>query len=124
MNIVDSSGWLEYFTDGENAAFFVPVIEDTGNLIVPVIYVYEVFKLILLAQGLDVAELRIADIYQGQPVDLTPPLALSVAQLSVEYKLPMADSLILATARAYEATLWTQDKHFKNIPGVKFIGKG
>ena len=123
MNIVDSSGWLEYFADGENAGFFAPVIEDTGNLIVPVICVYEVFKRILLVQGLDVAELRIADLYKGQQADLTAPLALSAAQLSVEYKLPMADSLILGTARAYDATLWTQDEHFKSIPGVKFIAK-
>jgi predicted nucleic acid-binding protein len=123
MNIVDSSGWLEYFADGENAGFFAPVIEDTGNLIVPVICVYEVFKRILLVQGLDVAELRIADLYQGQQADLTAPLALSAAQLSIEYKLPMADSLILATARANDATLWTQDEHFKSIPGVKFIAK-
>ncbi|MGD0005905.1 MAG: type II toxin-antitoxin system VapC family toxin [Anaerolineaceae bacterium] len=123
MNIVDSSGWLEYFADGENAGFFAPVIEDTGNLIVPVICVYEVFKRILLVQGLDVAELRIADLYQGQQADFTAPLALSAAQLSIEYKLPMADSLILATARANDATLWTQDEHFKSIPGVKFIAK-
>jgi len=123
MNIVDSSGWLEYFADGENAGFFAPVIEDTGNLIVPVICVYEVFKRFLLVQGLDVAELRIADLYKGQQADLTAPLALSAAQLSIEYKLPMADSLILGTARAYDATLWTQDEHFKSIPGVKFIAK-
>ena len=123
MNIVDSSGWLEYFAEGENAGFFTAAIEDTGNLIVPVICVYEVFKRILLVHGLDVAELRIADLYKGQQADLTAPLALSAVQLSVEYKLPMADSLILATARAYDAILWTQDEHFKSIPGVKFIAK-
>jgi toxin FitB len=123
MNIVDSSGWLEYFAEGENAGFFAPVIEDIGNLIVPVVSVYEVFKRILLVQGLGMAELRIADLYKGQQVDLTAPLALSAAQISVEYKLPMADSLMLATARAYDATLWTQDEHFKDIPGVKFVEK-
>jgi predicted nucleic acid-binding protein len=123
MNIVDSSGWLEYFAEGENADFFAPVIEDIGNLIVPVVSVYEVFKRILLVQGIEMAELRIADLYKGQQMDLTAPLALSAAQISVEYKLPMADSLILATARAYDATLWTQDEHFKDIPGVKFIEK-
>ena len=123
MNIVDSSGWLEYFADGENAGFFAPVIEDTENLIVPVICIYEVFKRILLVHGLDVAEMRIADLYKGQQVDLSAPHALSAAQLSIEYKLPMADSLILATAHAHNAVLWTQDEHFKNIPGVKFITK-
>jgi predicted nucleic acid-binding protein len=123
MNIVDSSGWLEYFAEGENADFFAPAIEDIENLIVPTVTVYEVFKRILLMHGMDVAELRIADLYKGQQVDLTTSLALSAAQLSVEFHLPMADSFILATARSYEAVFWTQDEHFKEIPGVKFIAK-
>jgi predicted nucleic acid-binding protein len=123
MNIVDSSGWLEYFAEGENAGFFAPAIEDTGNLIVPVISIYEVFKRLLQSRGIDVAEIRIADVLKGEQVDLTAPLALSAAQISVEYKLPMANSLILASARLYDATLWTQDEHFRDIPGVKFIAK-
>lgn len=123
MNIVDSSGWLEYFAEGENADFFAPAIEDIENLIVPTVSIYEVFKRILLVHGLDVAELRIADLYKGQQVDLTTSLALNAAQLSVEFHLPMADSFILATARSYEAVFWTQDEHFKDIPGVKFIAK-
>ena len=123
MNVVDSSGWLEYFTEGENAGFFAPAIEDIENLIVPVINIYEVFKRILHLQGLEMAEFRIADLYKGLQVDLTAPLALSAAQISIEYKLPLADSLILATARAYDATLWTQDEHFEAIPGVKYIAK-
>ena len=123
MNIVDSSGWMEYFAEGENAGFFAPAIEDSGNLIVPMITIYDVFKRLLQSRGIDVAEIRIADVFKGEQVDLTAPLALSAAQISVEYKLPMADSLILATARLYDATLWTQDKHFRDIPGVKFIPK-
>jgi len=123
MNIIDSSGWLEYFAEGENAAFFAPAIEDIENLLIPVICIYEVFKRLLQLRGLDVAETRIADLYKGQQADFTAPLALSVAQISVEYKLPMADSIILATARAFDATFWTQDEHFKDIPGVKFIEK-
>ena len=123
MNIIDSSGWLEYFAETENADFFAPAIEDIENLLVPAICIYEVFKRLLQSRGLDVAETRIADLYKGQQADFTAPLALSAAQISVEYKLPMADSLVLATARSYEATLWTQDEHFKDIPGVKFIGK-
>ena len=116
MNVVDSSGWLEYFAEGENAGFFAPVIEDIENLLVPVINVYEVFRRILQMQGVEKAELRIADLYKGRQVELTAPLALSAAQLSVEYKLPMADSLILAAARACDATLWTQDEHLKISP--------
>ncbi|HRQ31860.1 MAG TPA: type II toxin-antitoxin system VapC family toxin [Anaerolineales bacterium] len=123
MNVVDSSGWLEYFTGGENAKFFVPAIEDTNNLIVPVICVYEVFKRIMVNQGVDMAEVRIADLHKGKIVDLTASLALSAAVISAELKLPMADSMILATARASNAILWTQDEHFQNLDDVKYIVK-
>jgi predicted nucleic acid-binding protein len=123
MNVVDSSAWLEYFADGENGGYFAAAIEDIENLLVPVICIYEVFKRLMQVYGIDVAETRIADLYKGQQVDLTTPLALRAAQISIEYKLPMADSLILATARAEEAILWTQDEHFKDIPGVNFVEK-
>jgi toxin FitB len=121
MNVVDSSGWLEYFANGQNADFFAPAIEDTAQLLVPVICVYEVFKRILQQQGLGQAETRIADLYKGNLIDVTSPLAISAAVLSAQLKLPMADSLILATARANNATLWTQDEHFANIEGVKYV---
>lgn len=123
MNVVDSSGWLEYFADGKNADFFASAIEDTNQLIVPVICIYEVFKRILQQKGLDIAEARIADLYKGQVVDLTPSIALNAAKVSVELKLPMADSLILVVARAHNATLWTEDEHFKVIPGVQYVEK-
>lgn len=99
------------------------MIEDSKNLLVPAISVYEVFKRVLLSCGIDVAELRIADLYKGQQIDITSSLALSAAQLSVEHKIPMADSLILATARAYNATLWTQDEHFRDLSGVRYVEK-
>ena len=121
MNAVDSSGWLEYFADGPNADFFAPAIEDTQQLIVPVICIYEVFKRILQQQGLGAAETRIADLYKGTIIELSAPLAISAAVLSDRLKLPMADCLILATARAHGATLWTQDEHFKEIEGVRYI---
>jgi len=120
MNIVDSSGWLEYFAEGENADFFC---SRHKNLIVPTVTVNEVFKRILLVHGLDMAQLRIADLYKGQQVDLTTSLALSAARLSVEFHLPMANRFILVTALSYEAVFWTQDKHLRDIPGVKFIAK-
>jgi predicted nucleic acid-binding protein len=123
MNVVDSSGWLEYFSAGPNANFFAPVIKDTAHLIVPVICVYEVFKRILQQQGLGSAETNIADLYNGELVSLTPSLAISAAVISDKLKLPMADSFILAVARGYQAVLWTQDEHFKDIEGVKFIAK-
>lgn len=123
MNVVDSSGWMAYFVEGENAAFFGPVIEDTEHLIVPVICIYEVYKKVFQGQGQAMAEIRIADLVKGKVVDLEPSLAMSAAKLSAELKLPMADSLILATAREYEAVLWTQDEHFKDIEGVRYVEK-
>lgn len=123
MNVVDTSGWLEYFADGENVDFFAPAIEDSDQLLVPVICIYEVFKKILQAEGLAMAEFRTADLMQGRLVDLTASLAMSAAVLSAELKLPMADSFILAAAREHQATLWTQDEHFKDLAGVKYIEK-
>jgi predicted nucleic acid-binding protein len=123
MNVVDSSGWLEYFADGSNAEFFASAIEDTKNLLVPVICVYEVFKRILQQSGVIEAQQHIGDMKLGQIVELDESLAFSAAKLSVDLKLPMADSLILATARAKNATFWTQDEHFKNLDGVKYIKK-
>ncbi len=123
MNIVDSSGWLEYFAGGENAAYFTPAIEDLSNLLVPVICIYEVFKRVLFLYGLDAAEIRMADLFKGEIIELDASLAMSAARISVDRQLPMADSFLLAAARNYHATLWTQDEHFKNIEAVKYIEK-
>ena len=123
MNVVDSSGWLEYFSGGENAEFFAPAIENTEQLLVPVICIYEVFKRILQQRGETDAHVSIGDMYSGQIIELDTSLAISSARLSAEQKLPMADSIILATARAHRATLWTQDEHFKGMEGVKFVEK-
>jgi len=123
MNVVDSSGWLEYFADGDNADFFAPAIEDTKNLLVPVICIYEVFKRILQQSGVNEAQQHISDMKLGKIIELDESLALSAAKLSADLKLPMADSIILATTRANNATLWTQDEHFKDLDGVKYIEK-
>ena len=121
MNIVDSSGWLEYLAEGSNAEFFAPAIEDTKNLLVPVICIYEVFKKILLQSGVSAAQTHISDMKLGKIIEIDESLALSAAKISFDLKLPMADSLILATARANDAILWTQDEHFKDLDGVKYI---
>ena len=123
MNVVDSSGWLEYFADEPNAGFFASAIESTRELIVPAISIYEVFKRVHLQRGEDDALKAVTQMLQGQVVDLDTPLALRAAKTSIEFSLPMADSIILATAIAYDATLWTQDEHFKNIAGVRYIEK-
>src|SRR5689334_14271778 len=123
MNVVDSSGWLEYFINGKNAAFFAPAIEDAQNVIVPTISLFEVFKRILMDGNRDDALEAIAVMKEGRVVDLDDNLALVASELSYELKLPLADSIILATARANSATLWTQDAHFKDVQGVKFLQK-
>ncbi len=122
-NVADSSAWLEYFAGSEQAACFAPAIEDTEHLIVPVICIYEVFKKILQTHGQAVAEARIADMFKGKVVDLTPALALNAALLSVKHRLPMADSFILATAQEHHATLWTQDEHFQDLEGIHYVKK-
>lgn len=123
MNVVDSSGWLEYFADGKNASFFAPAIEDTAHLIVPAICLYEIFKRLMIQGDESAALVNIGDMHQGQIADLTAPIALQAARLSTELKIAMADSLILATARAHDATLWTQDLDFEGLAGVKYIEK-
>ena len=123
MNVVDSSGWLEYFADGPNADFFAPAIEAVTDLVVPTLSLYEVFKRVLQQRGEGDALQAVAIMIQGQVIDLDMDLALSAAKLSTGLKLPMADSVMLATARAHDATLWTQDMDFEDISGVQYIAK-
>lgn len=123
MNVVDSSGWLEYFADGPNADFFAPAIETVTDLVVPTLSLYEVFKKVLQQRGEGDALQAVAIMVQGQVVDLDMDLALSAAKVSTERKLPMADSVMLATALAHDATLWTQDADFQEIVGVQYIAK-
>lgn len=121
MNLVDSSGWLEYLAGGPDAAFFAPALEATADLLVSTINLYEVFKRVLQQRGKDEALRAVALMQQAAIADVTAPISMSAAQLSVESGLPMADSLILATARAHNAVLWTQDADFEGIHGVRFI---
>ena len=123
MNIVDSSAWLEYLADGPNAEYFSAPLEDTSNLIVPTICIYEVFRAVLRQRGEDPALQTVALMEQGTTIDLTDALALQAAKISLEYQIPMADSIILATARAHQAVLWTQDKDFKDIENVNYFPK-
>lgn len=120
MNLVDSSGWLEYFAAGPNADFFAPSIENTEQLLVSTINIYEVFKRVLQQRDEHAALQAVAVMEQGQVVDLSSELSLAAAQISHEYKLPMADSIILATARAGKATIWTQDSDFEGLENVKY----
>jgi predicted nucleic acid-binding protein len=123
MNVVDSSGWLEYFANGPNADFFAPAIENTAELVVPALSLYEVFKRVLQQRGEGDALQAVAAMMQGRVVDLDTDLALSAARVSAALKLPMADSVMLSAAQRQAATLWTQDSDLKGIPGVEYIAK-
>jgi predicted nucleic acid-binding protein len=123
MNLVDSSGWLEYFTDGANAKHFAAPLKGAAKLVVPTIVLYEVFKVVLRERGESDALQSAAGMRKGRVVELNDQLALAAARLSLAHRLPMADSIILATAKATDATIWTQDDDFKALPGVKYFAK-
>ena len=123
MNIIDSSGWLEYFADGPNASFFSPPLQKIPDLIVPTVTIYEVFKVVLRQRSESDALQSVALMQQGSVVDLTSSISILAAKASIDYRLPMADSIILATARVYKATIWTQDSDFKGIEGVRYVAR-
>jgi toxin FitB len=123
MNIVDSSGWLAYFADEPNAKYFSGPLKDPDSLVVPAITIYEVFKVVLRESTENQALQAISVMQKGTVIDLNVRLAVASSKLSLEHGLPMADSIILATAREYNAIVWTQDSDFKNIPGVKFFSR-
>ncbi|MBW7909360.1 MAG: type II toxin-antitoxin system VapC family toxin [Kiritimatiellae bacterium] len=123
MNIVDSSGWLEFFVDGPNATKFAGPLKETDKLIVPSICMYEVFKLVLRERGEHQALQAVAVMQKGTVIDLNPRVAMTAARLSIAHSLPMADSVILATARITDAVIWTQDADFKGLDCVKYFEK-
>jgi predicted nucleic acid-binding protein len=123
MNIVDSSGWLAYFADEPNAKYFLAPLNDSTSLIVPTVTIYEVFKVIIRESGENDALQAVVAMQKGTVVDLKAPLAVVASKLSLEHNLPMADSIILATALECKAIIWTQDLDFKNISNVKYFPK-
>jgi len=123
MNLVDSSGWLEYFSDGPQASAFEKPLKDVESLIVPTICLYEVFKVVLRERGENDAIQAVAMMRQGSVIDLNYEIVLLAARISLDLKLPMADSVVLATAQLNKSTIWTQDNDFENIKGVKYFAK-
>lgn len=123
MNVVDSSGWLEFFANGPNAGNFALPLADRTTLVVPTITIYEVFKVVCRQRGEDSALQAAALMQQGKSVMLSPSQAMIAAQTSLEAGLPMADSIILATARLHKAILWTQDEHFRGLHDVRYFPK-
>ena len=123
MNVVDSSAWLSYFAGDANAQVFSNPIENIAKLIVPSITIVEVFKCILRQRGEDFALEAIAHMEQGKTIALDSALAIDAAQYGVDCKLPLADSIVYATARKYDALIWTQDSDFKSLKGVKYYAR-
>jgi toxin FitB len=123
VNIVDSSGWIEYLSGGPNAAFFRDPIEDEEALLVPTLSLCEVYRHLVRHLGRHEALSIVAAMRQGTVIDLDDRLALDAAELSVATKLALADSIMLATARAHRAVFWTQDADFEGLEGVRLNRK-
>lgn len=123
MNVVASSCWLEYLAGSEIGDRVSSAVEDIGNLLVPSISIYEVFKKLLRESGEEYALKVAAHMSQGLVLDLDADLSIEAARIGVERGLPLADSIIYASAARFGATLWTQDAHFKGLPGVVFFEK-
>lgn len=121
MNIVDSSGWLSYFANSPNAQSFAAPIGNLEELLVPSITLTEVFKNVQRQGGEEAALRAIAHMEQGKVAALDERLAVDAAILGIEHQLPLADSIIYATARQHEATLWTQDADFRGLANVKYF---
>jgi predicted nucleic acid-binding protein len=122
-NIVDSCGWMEYFADGRNADFFASAIEDTKNLLVPAICIYEVFKRMHQQRGETDALRAVSVMSNGKVMDFNSDCAIAAAKVSLDHSMPMADSIILAMGRLNNAVVWTQDADFKGIAGVQYHEK-
>lgn len=123
MNVVDTSAWLEFFTDGDNAEVFLAPITDTQHLIIPSICIYEITKVVLRESDEDHLLPIWAAMQKGKIIELSATLSTIAAKISLKYQLPMADSIIYATAQQYKATVWTQDVDFEKLPDVRYVAK-
>ena len=123
MNLVDSSAWLEYFAGGPQAGQFAAAIEDVASLLVPSIVLLEVTRRVLQQRGEDEALQVAALLHQGQVIALDSGVALSAAHLGKAHKLPLADSIVYATAKQYGATVWTMSADFSRLTGVRYFAK-
>jgi toxin FitB len=119
--LVDSSGWLEYLSGNEKANEFGAILQSGVQVLVPTIVLYEVLKILLLRAGKSEADIFLSEALRRRVVDLTETIALAAGSLSIDHKLPMADAIIYATARAHRASLLTSDEHFAGLPGVTVL---
>jgi len=124
MNLVDSSAWIEFLTGAPNAARFEAALRNKTQLVVPTIVLMEVWRYMVRWHGREKADLAGAYMMEGHVIPLDAPIALRAAQLGLDHKLPLADSVVLATARACKAVVWTQDSDFEGLEGVRYFAKG
>jgi len=123
MNVVDSSGWIEYFLGRPNAGFFRTVIHDTSKLLVPTVCLLEVIRYVTRTASRDAAQEAAAQMQRGSVISLDEDLAHLAAHLGLRHSLPLADAIVYATSQAHKATLYTQDKDFEKLPGVRYVRK-
>lgn len=123
MNLVDSSGWLAYFAGELEAEHFHRPLSNPSSLVIPTVTIHEVYKVVRRETSDSLAIQAVAAMQRGRLVELTPVLAIAAAKMSLEYNLPMAGSIVLATAREHEALIWTLDPHFRKISGARYFPK-
>lgn len=123
MNVVDSSGWMEYFLDSFRADLFADAIENVPNLLVPVVSIFEVHKVLSRKLPAGAVQSCLDVMRQGRVLELTDRRAVAAADIATKYKLAMADAVIYSMAREFEGTLWTQDVDYKGMAGVRYFEK-
>jgi predicted nucleic acid-binding protein len=123
MNIVDASGWIEFFLAGRNGPVFRPIIEDEANLLVTSISVYEVHRVLSRKLPEELRDTCVMLMRRLPIIDLTDARAIAAANVSIEYKLAMADAAMYAMAMEHQAVLWTQDADYQGLSGVQYVAK-
>ena len=123
MNVVDSSGWIEFFTAGASGLLFKPVLEQRDKLLVPTINIYEVHKVLSRKLPAGAVQSCLDVMRQGRVLDLTDKRAVAAADIAAKHKLAMADAVIYSMAIEFDATLWTQDVDYATLVGVKYFEK-
>lgn len=120
VNLVDASGWLEYFSDGPDAAFIAQTLQEIDRLVVPVVTILEVFERVCRDHGEGEALQAVAAMQQGRVVPLDTSLALEAGRLAVEHRVPATAGAVLAAAARHEARVWTLDERLRHVPGVQY----
>lgn len=123
MTLVDSFGWIEFFTDGPLAGEYAKYLQRPSEVIVPTIVLYEVYKKIKSAKSEEVALIAVATMQNAQIVPLTEELSLSAADVSLSHRLAMADAIVYASALQEDAKVVTSDKDLKDLPHVIYFPK-